>query len=272
MIGAIIGDVIGSVFENENTKTEDFSLFSRLSRFTDDTVLTIAIADAVMQRKSHPIAVIQSWRNTNLYAHKLKMYGKRFPHAGYGQMFSEWAQRSSLRGYRSFGNGSAMRVSPVGFTFDHLDDVLREARLTALPTHNHPEGIKGAQAVAAAVYLARTGQTKDQIRTFVEQRFKYNLHQRLDDIRPQYEFDSSCQGSVPQAIIAFLESKNFEDAIRKAISLGGDSDTIACIAGGIAQAYYKEIPPQLVSQTNRLLDWEFKQVINAFNQTYNVNI
>lgn len=270
MIGAIIGDVIGSVYENETIKTEDFSLFSRFSRFTDDTVLTIAIADAVMQRKSHSISFVQSWQNTNLYAHKLKEYGKRFPQAGYGQMFSTWMYKSNLRGYRSFGNGSAMRVSAIGFALKDLASVIHEAKLTALPTHNHREGIKGAQAVAAAVFLARTGQTKEAIKAYIENQFKYNLHERLEDIRPRYEFDSSCQGSVPQAIIAFLESANFEDAIRKAVSLGGDSDTLACIAGGIAQAYYKHIPPDLISQTNRLLDWEFKQIINAFNETYNV--
>jgi ADP-ribosylglycohydrolase len=270
MIGAIIGDVIGSVYENENTKTEDFPLFSRFSRFTDDTVLTVAIADAIMHHKTHRLPFVQSWHNTNLYAHKLKEYGKRFPHAGYGQMFSEWVYRSSLRGYRSFGNGSAMRVSAIGFAFDDLNDILREAKLTALPTHNHPEGVKGAQAVAAAIFLARSSHTKDQISAYIEKQFKYNLRQSLDDIRPHYEFDSSCQGSVPQAIIAFLESTHFEDAIRKAISLGGDSDTIACIAGGIAQAYYKDIPAHIVSQTNRLLDWEFKQIINAFNERYSI--
>jgi ADP-ribosylglycohydrolase len=161
-----------------------------------------------------------------------------------------------------------MRVSPIGFAFDTLEEVLHEARLTALPTHNHREGIKGAQAVAAAVYLARRGQSKEAIRTFIEKRFKYNLQRRLDDIRPTYEFDSSCQGSVPEAVIAFLESDNFEDAIRKAISLGGDSDTIACIAGGIAQAYYKHIPQALISETYSRLDWEFKQVIQKFNQRY----
>jgi ADP-ribosylglycohydrolase len=272
MLGAIIGDVIGSIYESEAIKTEDFPLFSRFSRFTDDTVLTIAVADAILHRVSHRFGFIQSWRNTTLYAQTIKAYGRRFPQAGYGSMFTMWMQSGSLRGYRSFGNGGAMRVSPVGFAFDTLDEVLHEARLTALPTHNHREGIKGAQAVAAAVYLARTGHSKDQIRDIIQKRFRYNLERRLEDIRPMYEYDSSCQGSVPQAIIAFLESCDFEDAIRKAVSLGGDSDTIACMAGGISQAFYKDIPASMISQTNSRLDWAFKQVINTFNETYHIAV
>jgi ADP-ribosylglycohydrolase len=272
MLGAIIGDVIGSVYENEATKSEDFPLFTRFSRFTDDTVLTVAVADAILHRISHPLRFIQSWRNTTLYAQTIKAYGRRFPQAGYGSMFSMWMQKASLRGYRSFGNGGAMRVSPIGFAFDTLDEVLHEAKLAALPTHNHHEGIKGAQAIAAAVYLARTGRSKDQIRETIEKRFRYNLERRLEDIRPMYEYDSSCQGSVPQAIIAFLESRDFEDAIRKAVSLGGDSDTLACMAGGIAQAYYKDIPVKLISETNSRLDWSFKEVINTFNETYHISV
>lgn len=268
MIGAIIGDVIGSLFENENTKTEDFLLFRRHSRFTDDTVLSVAIADAILHRKSHSITLIQSHLNRSLYAHKLKEYARRFPNAGYGQMFVEWVQSASLRGYRSYGNGSAMRVSAIGFAFDNLGEVLREARLSALVTHNHPEGIKGAQAIASAIFLARKGKSKSEIKLFIEQRFKYNLGRRLEDIRPTYQFDSACKKSVPEAIIAFLASQNFEDTIRKAISLGGDSDTIACMAGGIAQAFYREIPDSLVSQTNLRLDWGLKQVINRFNEHY----
>ncbi|CAG1015582.1 ADP-ribosylarginine hydrolase Tri1 [Anaerolineae bacterium] len=271
MIGAIIGDVIGSLFENENTKTEDFLLFRRHSRFTDDTVLSVAIADAILHRKSHSITLIQSHLNRSLYAHKLKEYARRFPNAGYGQMFVEWVQSASLRGYRSYGNGSAMRVSAIGFAFDNLGEVLREARLSALVTHNHPEGIKGAQAIASAIFLARKGKSKSEIKLFIEQRFKYNLGRRLEDIRPTYQFDSACKKSVPEAIIAFLASQNFEDTIRKAISLGGDSDTIACMAGGIAQAFYREIPDSLVSQTNLRLDWGLKRVINRFNERYGLS-
>jgi ADP-ribosylglycohydrolase len=200
----------------------------------------------------------------------VKEYGRRYPDAGYGQMFKKWIKSDSMRGYGSYGNGSAMRVSPVGFAFDELDDVLREAKLTAVVTHNHRQAIAGAQAVACAVYLARTGKSKRFVKDFIEQKFKYNLSQRLDDIRPSYKFDVSCQGSVPQAIIAFLESNDFEDTIRKAISLGGDSDTIACIAGGIAQAYYKEIPSNIVSRVRLLLDGRMKQVIDLFDEKYNL--
>ncbi len=165
-----------------------------------------------------------------------------------------------------------MRVSPVGFAFDSLEEVLQEARLSAVVTHNHREGIRGAQAIASAIYLARIGQGKKDIREFVERRFGYDLSRRLDDIRPSYKFDSSCQGSVPQAIIAFLESSDFEDAVRKAISLGGDSDTIACMAGGIAQAYYGEIPSHIVTQVRLVLDWGLKQVIDSFNAKYELRV
>ena len=268
MLGAILGDVIGSVFENANTKTEDFPLFSRFSRFTDDTVLTVAVADAILNRKTHRFRFAEDRLNTDLYAHKIKEYGRRFPNAGYGDMFQAWISKSTLRGYGSFGNGSAMRVSPIGFAFDDLESVLREARLSAMVTHNHPDAITGAQAVASAIFLARTGKNKTEITDFIERQFRYNLHQRLADIRPTYKFDSSCKGSVPQAIIAFLESSDFEDAIRKAIFLGGDSDTIASIAGGIAQAYYKTIPADLISQANLVLDHGLKQIINAFNERY----
>lgn len=268
MLGAIIGDVIGSVFEKENTKAYDFDLFNRFSSFTDDTVLTIAIADAVLHRKQHRWHFIDARKAKELYAGKLRYYGRQFPNAGYGQMFKKWIKRNSISGYNSFGNGSAMRVSPIGFAFDNLDDVIREAKLSAIVTHNHREGIKGAQAVASAVYLARVGEMKESIQHFVSNRFRYNLSQPLDKIRPHYTFDSSCQGSVPQAIIAFLESDDFEDAIRKAVSLGGDSDTIACITGGIAQAYYKEIPEHMERPVYFLLDANFRRIIQQFNQKY----
>ena len=176
--------------------------------------------------------------------------------------------RRYIRGYGSYGNGSAMRVSPIGFAFENLDDVLREAKLSAVVTHNHRQGIKGAQAVASAVFLANTGESKDFIHNFIEKRFRYNLSQSLDEIRPTYSFDSSCQGSVPQAIIAFLESNDFEDALRKAISLGGDSDTIACITGGIAQAYYKVIPAHIERPARFILDAGLKIILNQFNEKY----
>lgn len=218
----------------------------------------------------HKNFIIDSIESKKTYAYKLREYGKKYPDAGYGQMFNEWLSSQELKPYKSYGNGSAMRVSPIGFAFDSLEDVLKEAKRSAVVTHNHREGIKGAQAVASAVFLARTGSIKNPIKDFIEKKFRYNLSQRLDDIRPNYKFDSSCQGSVPQAIIAFLESESFEDAIRKAISIGGDSDTIACIAGGIAQAYYKEIPGFIVDRARLILDSGLKRILDSFNERFNV--
>ncbi|MBI1282635.1 MAG: ADP-ribosylglycohydrolase family protein [Anaerolineaceae bacterium] len=207
----------------------------------------------------------------SIYALKLKEYGRRFPNAGYGQMFMDWVKNPSTSGYRSYGNGSAMRVSPVAYAFDTLDTVLHQAKLSAAVTHNHGEGIKGAQAVASAIFLARTGHDKAAIQNFIQHRFGYNLNKSLDEIRPTYQFDSSCQGSVPQAIIAFLESTDFEDAIRKAVSLGGDSDTIACITGSIAEAHYRNIPENLLDKTNLILDFGLQRVLQTFNERYKWN-
>jgi ADP-ribosylglycohydrolase len=211
MLGAIAGDIIGSIYENEAIKTTEFPLFSRFSHFTDDTVLTVAVAEAILHRRVHPVRLIDFFVARKTYGSQLKRYGRLYPHAGYGQMFTEWLASDTLRGYRSYGNGSAMRVSPIGFAFNSLGEVLREARLSAVVTHNHRQGIRGAQAIAAAVFLARTGQDKTQIKQYVEHHFGYRLDQSLDSIRPHYAFDSSCQGSVPQAIMAFLESENFEE-------------------------------------------------------------
>jgi ADP-ribosylglycohydrolase len=272
LLGAIIGDVVGSVFEHQNVKTTDFELFNRFTCFTDDTVLTVAVAEAVLNRTTHAWQLFEDRHNRETYARKIKQYGRRFPDAGYGQMFKEWLKSDSLRGYRSYANGGAMRVSPIGFAFRTLEEVMREAKLSAEVTHNHAEGIRGTQAVAGAIYLARTTHDKNVIRTFVRQKFGYDLSRPLDDIRPTYSFDSSCKGSVPQAITAFLESDDFEDAIRKAISLGGDSDTIACISGGIAQAYYSTIPKQLVNEVSLRLDSGFRQVIGQFNERYEIKV
>ena len=228
MLGAIAGDIIGSVYEFYSVKSTDFKLFTPESRFTDDTVLTVAVADCILNDKK--------------YAETFRSYGQCYPNVGYGNTFGSWIDSGRLAPYSSFGNGSAMRVSPVGFAFTTLNSVLEEAGKSAEVTHDHPEGIKGAQAVALAIYLAREGYSKDAIRDYVEENFEYDLHRTLDEIRPDYDFDETCQGSVPEAIIAFLESNDYEDAVRKAVSLGGDSDTQACIAGGIAQAFYKKIP------------------------------
>jgi ADP-ribosylglycohydrolase len=254
MIGAIAGDIIGSAFEWHPVKRTDFELFSRASTFTDDTVLTVAVADCILSGKS--------------YAGAFKDYGGRFPNAGYGGMFSSWLISDSLRPYNSFGNGSAMRVSPVGFAFGTLEEVLAEAKRSAEVTHNHPEGIKGAQAVAAAIFLARMGSTKGEIRRYVGDTFGYDLERTLDGIRPAYTFDVTCQGSVPEAITAFLESDDYEDAVRKAVSLGGDSDTIACMTGGIAQAYYKHIPDHILKKVRELLAPELMKIVDLFERKY----
>jgi ADP-ribosylglycohydrolase len=268
MIGAIIGDVIGSVYEWHNTKSEDFELFSRFTRYTDDTVLTAAIADAILNKKQDHIRLLNSYYSRKIYAAKVKQFARMYPDAGFGGRFEEWVKGNSNRPYRSYGNGSAMRVSPIGFAYHTLDEVLKEAKNSALITHNHREGIKGAQAVASAIFLARTGKSKDEIQMFISRTFKYNLRRSLADIRPNYKFDSSCQGSVPEAIIAFLESDNFMDAIRKAISLGGDSDTIACITGAIAHAFYKEVPSDIWGSVRLKLSSHIRGITDVFCMKY----
>ena len=254
MLGAVAGDVIGSIFEWERIKTTDFPLFSPRSEFTDDTVLTVAAAYAILQGEDYVTA--------------FKDFGRRYPGKGYGGFFLFWLNSPDNHPYNSWGNGSAMRVSPVGFAFDTVEEVLSEAKKSAEVTHNHPEGIKGAQATALAIFLARMGGSKDDIRAEISVRFAYDLDQRLDDIRPAYQFDESCQGTVPPAIIAFLESEDVEDAIRKAVSLGGDSDTLACITGGISHAFYKHIPNEIVANVRNRLPEEFLQIIDAFRARY----
>ncbi len=254
ILGAVAGDVIGSVYEARNIKTTNFPLFSPGSDFTDDTVLTVAAADAILNRKD--------------FAETFWNYGRRYSNRGFGGMFLHWLREMHLQPYGSFGNGSAMRVSPAGFACDTLDETLGLARQSAEVTHNHPEGIKGAQATAAAIYLARTDVSKEKIRGEITGIFGYDLDFTLDEIRPHYEFDVTCQGSVPQAIVAFLESSDIEDAIRLAISIGGDSDTIACIAGGIASAYYRHIPDHIVEQVHQVLPDEFMDTITRFDEKY----
>ncbi len=252
MIGAIAGDIIGSVYERHNLKRTDFPLFDPRCRFTDDTVLTVAVADAILTGAPYEV--------------KLKEYFHLYPNAGYGPGFRRWAASSSTKPYYSAGNGSAMRVSPVGFAFDNLEQVLEEAKKSAEVTHNHPEGIKGAQATAAAVFLARTGGSKEMIRAYIEDSFQYSLDETVDQIREYYRFDATCPGSVPQAITAFLESEDYEDAVRKAVSIGGDSDTIACIAGGIAQAFYKGVPGFIREKVLQILDERLRKVLEEFEK------
>jgi len=253
VLGAIIGDVIGSVHEWAETKTKDFPLFVPESTFTDDSVLTVAVAEWIL--------------NGNDLTDVLQAYTVAYPGRGYGLMYGQWATNRHRKPYNSFGNGSAMRVSPVGFAFDTAEEVLAWGERSAAVTHNHPEGIRGAQATAYAVFLARKRFQKDQIRTELESRFSYDLRQRLDDIRPTYEFNETCQETVPQAIVAFLESTNYEDAIRNAISLGGDADTLACITGGIAEAYYG-IPRDLSERVLEILDPQLAKVVDRFQKRF----
>jgi ADP-ribosylglycohydrolase len=251
MLGAIVGDIIGSVYEGRNVGTLYFDpLFHPHSRATDDTVLTVAVADSILSGAD--------------LVDKLKEYYRLYPRAGYGGNFARWAASFSRKPYYSYGNGSAMRVSPVGFAFSSLEEVLRRAKETAEVTHNHPEGIKGAQATAAAVFLARTGATKDEIGAYVAETFGYDLVRTLDMVRANYEFDVSCQGTVPEAILAFLESTDYEDAVRKAVSLGGDSDTLACITGGIAEAFYGGVPDDIQIQAASRLNDHLWSIVDEF--------
>lgn len=254
MIGAIAGDIIGSVYEHNAIKTKDFPLFDRRCDFTDDTVLTVAVASAILTGGS--------------YLDSVREIGQRHPNAGYGASFYNWLHSSNVRPYNSWGNGSAMRVSPVGFAFSKEDEVLRHARMTAQITHNHPEGIKGAEATALAVFLARTQRDKSLIRNRITRSFGYDLDRTLDSIRPAYSFDVSCQGTVPEALIAFLESNSYEDAIRNAVSLEGDSDTLACITGGIAEAFYGEVPREIVSTVQQTLTEDLWEITEAFRDKY----
>lgn len=254
MIGAIAGDIIGSVYEWDPIKTKDFPLFSSGCFFTDDTVLTVALADSILTGTP--------------YRDNLKVYYQHYPNRGYGGSFHRWAQSGSSAPYSSWGNGAAMRISPAGFAYDDLDTVLVKTEEFTAVTHNHPEGLKGGQATAAAVFLAHTGSSKDQIKEYIESRFDHDLSRHIDEIRPAYTFTESSQGTVPQAVRAFLDSTDFEDAIRNAISLGGDADTLACITGGIAQAYYGDVPDPITDRVYAILDDRLRGVVQRFLDLY----
>lgn len=252
IIGAIIGDIAGSRFEWNNRKSTQFEFFTPACRFTDDSVMTIAVADWLT--------------NHNDLSETMHKWGNHYPHAGYGGMFRRWLFSMSpetRKPYNSFGNGSGMRVSPCGFYARSIEEALDLARQSAEVTHNHSEGIKGAQAIASAIFLAKRGESKSAIKDYIEKTFGYDLHRTLDEIRPDYDFDVTCQGSCPEAILAFLESNDYESAIRLAISLGGDSDTIACMSGGIAAAFYG-IPDELIGQAEAFLDSNMTGAIHAF--------
>ncbi|GLI53730.1 ADP-ribosylglycohydrolase family protein [Thermodesulfovibrio yellowstonii] len=253
MLGAIVGDIVGSVYEFKNIKTKKFRLFKKGCFFTDDTVLTVSLAEAIMTGRD--------------YAYLMREYYRKYPNRGYGYRFSIWVENESMGPYNSWGNGSAMRISPVGFAFDTIEEVLDHAKKYSEITHNHPEGIKGAQATASAIFLARKGVSKIEIKKFIENNFGYDLSESLDEIRPNYRFNESCQETVPQAIIAFLESTDFEDPIRNAISLGGDSDTLACITGGIAEAYYG-LPEKIAKKAMEYLDEFLIKTVLKFREKF----
>lgn len=258
MFGAICGDIIGVPYEFEAIKSKDFEFYPtnrrKLPTFSDDTVLTLAVAQHLMTNQ--PLVKL------------FHEFVRKEPKRGYGSTFGNWVRGGKTQPYNSFGNGSAMRVSPVGWFYDNLNSVLKGAKESAEVTHDHPEGVKGAQSTAAAIYLARIGKSKDEIKKYIVDTFGYDLNRKLDDIRPEYSFKVSCQESVPEAIICFLESTDYEDTVRNAISLGGDADTQACIAGSIAEAFYKDIPKAHVERATRTLPAFFRAIAVKFDETY----
>ena len=258
MYGAILGDIIGSPYEFDmGDKTKDFPLFSDESYFTDDTVMTLAVAEAFIGAPDDEDVIrkrlIQS----------MKTWGHRYPGAGYGVRFCDWLDCSDPQPYNSWGNGSAMRVSAVAWMFDDINIVRRMARISAEVTHNHPEGIKGAEATAAAIFLGRTGHSKDEIKAYIEGEFDYDLSRTCDEIRPSYYHVESCQETVPEAITAFLEGDSFEDVIRTAVSLGGDCDTLTCIAGSIAEGFYG-VPEDLKQECLDRLSDDLRVILSKF--------
>ena len=260
MYGAILGDIIGSPYEFDmGDKVKDFPLFSRRSNFTDDTVMTIAVAEAFL--KSGPDADDATIRYHMVKA--MQDWGHRYPGYGYGVRFNSWLSARHPEPYGSFGNGSAMRVCAAGWLFNDEKTVLRMAKLSAEVTHDHPEGIKGAQATALAIYLARTGKTKAEIKACIEKNFHYDLSRTCDEIRPKYHHVESCQETVPEAITAFLEGTDFEDVIRTAVSLGGDCDTLTCIAGSMAEAFYG-VPQDLKDKAREYLKPDLLEVLDRF--------
>ena len=264
MLGAIIGDIVGSVYERHNIKSKSFEFFSTRHpcRPTDDSIMTLAVANAILNAESYRLPLEKE------AVKQMQMLGAMYPHAGYGGKFRYWLRDPNPLPYNSYGNGAAMRVSPCGFAAVSLADAISKADAVTKVTHNHPEGMKGAEATAAAIYLARTGKTIPEIRDYINQNF-YRIDFTLDEIRPFYSFDVSCQGSVPQALEAFFESTSFEDAIRNAISIGGDSDTIAAITGGIAEAYYG-IPPAIRKKALTYLDEAQLSILTAFESKYGI--
>ena len=267
MIGAILGDIIGSPYEfDRGNKTKDFPLFSKDSEFTDDTVMTIAVAEFFLDtydlEKDEDLKV--------MLINTLRRWGHFYPNAGYGGSFRRWLKKTNPKPYNSYGNGSAMRVSSVAWLFNDIDTVRKMAEYTAEISHNHPEGIKGAEATAAAIFLARTGKTKEEIKEYTEREFGYDLSRTCDEIRPAYHHVESCMETVPEAITAFLEGESFEDVIRTAVSLGGDTDTLTAIAGSIAEGFYG-VPEELVKECANRLPYRMIDVLGRFEYAVREN-
>ena len=254
MLGAIVGDIVGSIYEFQNTKSMDFDLITPWSNFTDDSVMTLAVAKWLVEDEVHTIHYL-------IYC--MQELGNRYPNAGYGGNFIAWLREDEPQPYNSWGNGAGMRVSPVGLYAKTLDEALALAALTASVSHNHPEGVKGAQAIATSVFLCKEGKSKQEIKEYIENTFYYNLNRTIAEIRPRYDFNESCQGSVPEAIIAFLEGNSFEEVIRLAVSLGGDSDTIGAMAGAIAACCY-EIPQYISDKCNAILTEDLREIKDNF--------
>ena len=262
MIGSIIGDIIGSIWEGKQAISKDVDLFTEYNIFTDDTTMTLAVAEAIMKKTDYQTEMIK--------------YFKKYPDAGYGYLFNEWANSKNPQPYKSYGNGSAMRVSPIGFAFDDINSVLNEARKSAEITHNSPDGIAGAKAIALAIFLAREGKNKEEIRTKVGSRFRFEIRNSVEELKIFNEENwasngSSIEESVPVALLCFLDSTDYEDTIRNALYLGGDTDTIACMAGGIAQAFYREIPNWIIKESRIRLNNDQLDVVDSFNQTYGID-
>ena len=265
MYGAILGDMIGCPYEfDRGSKTKNFPLFIEESEFTDDSVMTIAVADALLKAKEEGLLEDLD-ANADLVrrylTESMKNWGRKYPGAGYGVRFYSWLFSENTEPYGSFGNGSAMRVAPAGWLMDNLDDTMKLARLTSEVTHNHPEGIKGAEATAAAIFMARKGSSKESIKEMIIKEFGYDLSRTCDEIRPGYHHVESCQETVPEAITAFLEGNDFEDVIRTAVSLGGDCDTLTCISGSIAEAFYG-VPEELKEECRMRLPEEMLEVLD----------
>lgn len=268
MIGAILGDIIGSPYEFERgNKSKNFPLFSNFSRYTDDSVMTIAVANAFLNALDDEDS---EEKLLDMIAESMRKFGKMFPNAGYGGMFRMWLANPEIKAYGSFGNGSAMRVSSTAWLFDDVESVRNAARLSALVTHNHIEGIKGAEATASAIFLARTGHGKAEIKEFIEREFGYDLSRTLDEIRQSYRNDVSCMKTVPEAITAFLEGNDFEDVVRNAISLGGDCDTIGAIAGSIAEGFFG-VPDELKEECRRRLPKPLLDVLVKFEKCVKIS-